>query len=160
MTLKTYKIILGIFLVISVAAGGVLGYYDARLEAAINKTGDLGSVDVGDVKFDEDVVNILLVGSDRRSDEEAAGRSDSSMIATINFKTKELKLTSIMRDIYVEIPGHGRDKLNSAYAYGGVELLYQTIAKNFGIKIDKYCVVEMCIRDRFMNMMKIKLMLL
>ena len=53
MTLKTYKIILGIFLVISVAAGGVLGYYDARLEAAINKTGDLGSVDVGDVKFDE-----------------------------------------------------------------------------------------------------------
>ena len=60
MTLKTYKIILGIFLVISVAAGGVLGYYDARLEAAINKTGDLGSVDVGDVKFDEDVVNKLL----------------------------------------------------------------------------------------------------
>lgn len=47
MTLKTYKIILGIFLVISVAAGGVLGYYDARLEAAINKTGDLGSVEIG-----------------------------------------------------------------------------------------------------------------
>ena len=151
MTLKTYKIILGIFLVISVAAGGVLGYYDARLEAAINKTGDLGSVDVGDVKFDEDVVNILLVGSDRRSDEEAAGRSDSSMIATINFKTKELKLTSIMRDIYVEIPGHGRDKLNSAYAYGGVELLYQTIAKNFGIKIDKYCVVDFDTFEKVIN---------
>lgn len=151
MTLKTYKIILSIFLVISVAAGGVLGYYDARLEAAINKNGDLGNVDVGNVKFDKDVVNILLVGSDRRSDEEAAGRSDSSMIATINFKTKELKLTSIMRDIYVEIPGHEKDKLNSAYAYGGVELLYKTIAKNFGIKIDKYCVVDFDTFEKVIN---------
>ena len=96
-------------------------------------------------------MNILLVGSNRRSDEEAAGRSDSSMIATIKFKTKELKLTSIMRDIYVEIPGHGRDKLNSAYAYGGVELLYQTIAKNFGIKIDKYCVVDFDTFEKVIN---------
>ncbi len=41
------------------------------------------------------------------------------MVATINFKTKELKLTSFLRDMYVEIPGHGRNKLNAAYAFGG-----------------------------------------
>lgn len=51
MTLKTYKIILGIFLVISVAAEEFLDIMMTGLEAAINKTGDLGSVDVGDVKL-------------------------------------------------------------------------------------------------------------
>ncbi len=70
------------------------------------------------------------------------GRSDSMMVATINFKTKELKLTSFLRDMYVEIPGHGRNKLNAAYAFGGEELLYQTLAQNFNIKIDKFCVVD------------------
>ena len=67
------------------------------------------------------------------------------------FKTKELKLTSLMRDMYVEIPGHGHNKLNAAYAFGGVELLYQTIAKNFGIKIDNYCVVDFSTFEKVIN---------
>ena len=57
--------------------------------------------------FDKDVVNILLVGSDngaQGSEKGDHGRSDSMMVATINFKTKELKLTSFLRDMYVEIP--------------------------------------------------------
>ena len=143
MKIKQFKIILSIFLVIGIAAGSVLGYYDARLEAAINTGDSLSDVEVGDdLLSDSDVINILLVGSDHGAIEGDHGRSDSIMIATINQDTKELKLTSLMRDIYVEIPGHGHNKLNAAYAYGGVELLYQTIAKNFGIKIDKYCVVD------------------
>ena len=143
MKIKQFKIILSIFLIISIAAGSVLGYYDARLEASINTGESLSSVDVGDdLLSDSDVINILLVGSDHGAIKGDHGRSDSIMIATINQDTKELKLTSLMRDIYVEIPGHGHNKLNAAYAYGGVELLYQTIAKNFGIKIDKYCVVD------------------
>ena len=73
------------------------------------------------------------------------------MIGTANLKTKELKLTSLMRDMYVEIPGHGHDKLNAAYAYGGVNLLYQTIAKNFGIKIDHYCVVDISTFEKVIN---------
>ncbi len=143
MKIKQFKIILSIFLIIGIAAGSVLGYYDARLEAAINTGDSLSDVEVGDdLLSDSDVINILLVGSDHGAIEGDHGRSDSIMIATINQDTKELKLTSLMRDIYVEIPGHGHNKLNAAYAYGGVELLYQTIAKNFGIKIDKYCVVD------------------
>ncbi len=143
MKIKQFKIILSIFLIIGIAAGSVLGYYDARLEASINTGESLSSVDVGDdLLSDSDVINILLVGSDHGAIKGDHGRSDSIMIATINQDTKELKLTSLMRDIYVEIPGHGHNKLNAAYAYGGVELLYQTIAKNFGIKIDKYCVVD------------------
>lgn len=143
MKIKQFKIILSIFLIIGIAAGSVLGYYDARLEASINTGDSLSSVDVrDDLLSDSDVINILLVGSDHGAIEGDHGRSDSIMIATVNQDTKELKLTSLMRDIYVEIPGHGHNKLNAAYAYGGVELLYQTIAQNFGIKIDKYCVVD------------------
>ena len=136
------------------AAGGVLGYYDARLEAAVNnKNGStLTDVKVDDnLTFNKNVINILLVGSDHGAIKGDHGRSDSIMIATVNFKTKELKLTSLMRDMYVEIPGHGHNKLNAAYAFGGVELLYQTIAKNFGIKIDNYCVVDFSTFEKVIN---------
>ena len=107
-----------------------------------------------DLTFDKDVVNILLVGSDngaQGSEDGDHGRSDSMMVATINFKTKELKLTSFLRDMYVEIPGHGRNKLNAAYAFGGEELLYQTLAQNFNIKIDKFCVVDLSAFEKVIN---------
>lgn len=152
MKIKQFKIILSIFLIIGIALGGVLGYYDARLEASVNTGKKLSDLDVGDnLTFDKDVVNILLVGSDHGAIKGDHGRSDSIMIATVNFKTKELKLTSLMRDMYVEIPEHGRNKLNAAYAYGGVELLYKTIAKNFGIKIDNYCVVDFSTFEKVIN---------
>lgn len=152
MKIKQFKIILSIFLVIGIAVGGVLGYYDARLEASVNTGKKLSDLDVdGNLTFDKDVVNILLVGSDHGAIEGDHGRSDSIMIATVNFKTKELKLTSLMRDMYVEIPDHGKNKLNAAYAYGGVELLYKTIAKNFGIKIDNYCVVDFETFEKVIN---------
>lgn len=152
--MKKFKIILAIFLILGIAGGGVLGYYDARLEAAVsnNQGKKLTSVKVSDdLTFNKDVLNILLVGSDHGAIKGDHGRSDSIMIATVNFKTKELKLTSLMRDMYVEIPGHGHNKLNSAYAYGGVELLYQTIAENFNIKIDNYCVVDFRTFEKVIN---------
>lgn len=152
MKIKQFKIILSIFLVIGIAVGGVLGYYDARLEASVNTGKKLSDLDVdGNLTFNKDVVNILLVGSDHGAIEGDHGRSDSIMIATVNFKTKELKLTSLMRDMYVEIPDHGKNKLNAAYAFGGVELLYKTIAKNFGIKIDNYCVVDFETFEKVIN---------
>ena len=140
---KKFKIVMAVFLVIALSIGGVLGYYDAKLEASVTPKGNLSKVDVGDdVKFDNDVVNILLVGSDRRSDETEAGRSDSSMIATINMKTKELKLTSLMRDMYVDIPGREGNRLNAAYSFGGPELLLETVKQNLGIDVNRYAVVN------------------
>lgn len=152
MKIKRYKIILSVFLILGITLGSVLGYYDARLEAAVNTSDTkLSDVETGDVTFDKNVVNILLVGSDHGAIKGDTGRSDSIMIATINFKTKELKLTSLMRDMYVAIPEHGHDKLNSAYSYGGIELLYKTIANNFGIKIDNYCVVDFSTFEKVIN---------
>lgn len=151
MRIKQFKIILSIFLIIGIAAGGILGYYDARLEASVNQEKELTVENEGDLLSDADVINVLLVGSDHGAIKGDHGRSDSIMIGTANLKTKELKLTSLMRDMYVEIPGHGHDKLNAAYAYGGVNLLYQTIAKNFGIKIDHYCVVDFSTFEKVIN---------
>lgn len=103
---------------------------------------DLNDVEVGDLASEDKIINILLVGADKRESWSQAGRSDSVMIATMDLKHKELKLTSLMRDMYVSIPGHGETRFNAAYSYGGVSLLYQTIAENFGIKLDGYAVVD------------------
>lgn len=87
------------------------------------------------------VVNILLVGEENVYGD-SVGRSDSMMIATINAEQKSLKLTSLMRDIYIKIPGFLPNKLNASYNNGGGKLLTDTIELNFGIPIDGYVVVN------------------
>ena len=88
------------------------------------------------LRTDQDVINILLVGEEAINDGSSRGRTDSMMIATINIKQKALKLTSIMRDLYVAIPGYSDNKLNAAYHNGGMPLLKQTIEENFDIELD------------------------
>lgn len=87
------------------------------------------------------VVNILLIGEENVYGD-SIGRSDSMMIATINGQQKSLKLTSLMRDVYISIPGYLPNKLNSAYNNGGGKLLKETVEQNFGIPIDGYVVVN------------------
>lgn len=152
---KKFTIIFSIFLVIALTLGGGLGYYDAKLEAAIEPGKKLDtSENKENLNFDKDVVNILLIGSDhgaQGAEKGDHGRSDSMMVATVNFKTKELKITSFLRDMYVEIPDHGKNKLNAAYAFGGEQLLYDTLAQNFNIKIDKFCVVDLSAFEKVIN---------
>lgn len=80
------------------------------------------------------VVNILLVGQDRRENE-GRTRADSILLCTFQKSTHSLTMTSFLRDLYVPIPGHGSDRINSAYALGGISLLKQTLAENFGVDI-------------------------
>ena len=87
------------------------------------------------------VTNVLLIGTDGRTADEAA-RSDTMIIASINSKTNEVSLISLMRDCYVEIPDYGCNKLNAAYTFGGAELLMDTIEHNFGIAIEDYVSVN------------------
>lgn len=88
-----------------------------------------------DVMKDKDVVNILLIGQDRREGE-SRQRSDSMILATLNKKNSSISLTSFMRDLYVQIPGYSDNRINAAYAFGGMELLDSTIETNFGVHID------------------------
>ena len=87
------------------------------------------------VESQEHIINIMLIGQDRRPGEPRQ-RSDVMILCTINKKTKELTMTSFMRDLYVSIPGYGGDKMNAAYSYGGMKLLDKTMQDNFGVKID------------------------
>ena len=87
------------------------------------------------------VVNILLIGQDAREGEEGQ-RSDSIILLSVNAKKNKVAMTSIMRDTYVQIPGHGGNRINAAYAYGGIDLLDQTIEENFGITIDGNAMVD------------------
>nr|WP_082193320.1 LCP family protein [Bacillus rubiinfantis] len=84
--------------------------------------------------------NILLLGSDARGKEKS--RSDTIMIVHFNEDKGSFKLTSLMRDCYVEIPGHGKHKINSAFAIGGPELMRQTIKHNFDIDLQYYSIVD------------------
>lgn len=84
---------------------------------------------------EKEIVNILLIGQDRREGEDRA-RSDAMILVTINKNTKSIVLTSFLRDLYVEIPGYGSNRINASYVWGGMELLNQTLQKNFGIYID------------------------
>lgn len=86
-------------------------------------------------------INVLLIGADRRKTK-GSYNSDTMMIATVDKRHGTLKLTSLMRDMLVDIPGHGYGKLNSAAAKGGVELLFDTIEKNFHIKLTQYVLVD------------------
>lgn len=91
--------------------------------------------------FQDGILNIALFGVDSR-DHNDVGRSDAIMIATIDTKHDKIKLTSLMRDSYVEVDGHGKTKLTHAYAYGGPTLALKTINENFGLDVKDYVTVN------------------
>ncbi|MBS8263717.1 LytR family transcriptional regulator [Mesobacillus boroniphilus] len=91
-------------------------------------------------KDTKEEVNVLLLGSDSRGEKQA--RTDTIMVAHYNPQSNNVKLISLMRDMYVSIPGHGKQKLNAAYSLGGTELLRQTIKMNFGLDIHHYAIVD------------------
>lgn len=99
------------------------------------------NIAINDAIISDDITNVLLIGTDARSSDEK-GRSDAMIIATIDEKHRSIKLTSLARDTYVDIPGRGEQKLNHAYSYGGADLLMKTIEHNFHIDISNYVIVN------------------
>ena len=88
-----------------------------------------------------EIVNIALFGLDRRNPDEAS-RSDSIMIVSIDGKTRNIKITSLMRDMYVQIPGKQDNRINAAYAFGGPALAIKTINTLFGLDIKNYVTID------------------
>lgn len=88
----------------------------------------------------KDVINILVCGEEAIGG--GRGRTDSIMIATVNRNDGALRLTSIMRDTYVQIPGFSDNKINAAYHNGGMKTLIKTIHKNFGVDVEGYVLVN------------------
>ena len=129
-----------LFITIGVILGGVgylaSGYIHDRMNFS-----EISSVSAEPMK-EEGVTNILLIGNDSRENGED-GRSDAMILLSISKETKTIHLTSLLRDMYVEIPGYENgNRLNAAYAYGGPELLMETLEKNFDIEVNRYMLVN------------------
>ncbi|MBE6055733.1 LCP family protein [Clostridium sp.] len=92
-------------------------------------------------QYGDDVINIAFFGLDRRKKDEPS-RSDAIMIVSLDKIHKKVKVSSIMRDSYVDIEGHGKTKLNHAYAYGGPELAIKTINSTFKLNIRDFVAVD------------------
>ncbi|EMY4796378.1 MULTISPECIES: polyisoprenyl-teichoic acid--peptidoglycan teichoic acid transferase TagU [Bacillus cereus group] len=91
---------------------------------------------------DQKPISILLMGTDQRESE--TSRSDSLMLFTLNPQKKSMKITSIPRDTYTEIIGKGKkDKINHAYAFGGVDMSVKTVENFLNLPVDHYIEVNM-----------------
>ncbi len=139
--------ILAIVLVVILGAVGGVYFYGNHLFNKIEKVeidkdniGITEKVEEKLSKYNDSIINIALFGVD--AVDGGAGRSDSIMIATIDTVNKKLKLTSIMRDSYVAIDGHGNDKINHAYAFGGPQLAIKTLNENFDLNIEDFASVN------------------
>ncbi len=123
----------------------VIALFFAGLYIAVGAVYDrMNSVQEGSMKGPlkkDGVTSMLLIGSDSRT-AGTEGRSDAMILITISDRTKTVHMTSLLRDMYVEIPGHDGNRLNAAYAYGGPELLMETVNQNFGTEVYHYAVVN------------------
>ncbi|MBQ6839631.1 MAG: LCP family protein [Oscillospiraceae bacterium] len=88
------------------------------------------------IESGDDVLNVLLIGQDRRSEEQGRSRSDVIILCTVNKPAKTLTITSFMRDMYVQIPGYEDNRINVPYVLGGMDLLDRTLSTNFGVEVD------------------------
>lgn len=84
---------------------------------------------------------ILLVGSDSYNDDHR-GRGDAIILVQVDGANRDIRLVSFMRDLYVSIPGHGSNRINASYIWGGEKLLRQTLEKNFSVTADAYMEVN------------------
>ena len=166
---RSFKIICFVLAVLTLLVAGGYGFLHWELNRIGRNTADevtaqevndnidtedlygLGKSDA-DLVSDSSITNILLIGQDREEGQKAEMRSDAMIICSINSTTKEITLCSLMRDMYVPIPGYGYGMLNHTYMIGGFDLLNKTIEKNFGIPIDGNIEVDF---DRFMNLIDI-----
>ena len=154
-TLRRVLIGVGVLaLILGLALGGVAWFLTDRYAGNVDRVSDVFTMDEGSrpapatpaESAAEDPVTFLLVGSDTRADtapgELPGARSDAIMIARFSGDREHAQLVSIPRDSWVEIPGHGRNKINAAYALGGPTLLIQTVEQLTQVRIDHFMAID------------------
>ncbi len=121
---------------------GLVSQLEADNQAnAVNSRIEIGDGATRGLYHDSAVMNILLLGVDDYQANDV-GRSDSQMLLTIDTRHKKLKVTSFMRDMYVQIPGYSPNRINVAYSLGGPALTVQTLESNFGVDIDRFVIID------------------
>ena len=136
---KIVLILIGIILLIGLSG---FGYVYSKLNKMYVKDEVVKDIEnTEEATIVDGITNILLVGTDGEYVEKG-NRSDSIMLVTIDSKNKDIKISSIARDTYVDIPGYSKEKLTHAYAYEGIDLLKEVFKENFDLDIDKYIAVN------------------
>ena len=102
--------------------------------------GDVSLDKISDMSFLSGKKNVVVMGCDIRKDD--VGRSDTLFVVMLDKSKKNAALLSVPRDTRVKIKGHGWDKINSAFAYGGHKLTQETVQDFLGIKLNNYVVVD------------------
>ncbi|MER2138918.1 MAG: LCP family protein [Succiniclasticum sp.] len=102
--------------------------------------GDVSLDKITDMSFLSGKKNVVVMGCDIRKDD--VGRSDTLFVVMLDKSKKNAALLSVPRDTRVQIKGHGWDKINSAFAYGGHQLTQETVQDFLGIKLHNYVVVD------------------
>ena len=145
--LKVFGIIVLILVILLIAIiGGTYLYIHDKLSKIQHVDIDVSQLDISD-EVEENLSeyrNIALFGIDSRAidDYGTGNRSDCIIIASINEKTKEVKLMSVYRDTYVQIEGHGLDKITHAYSYGEAPLAISTLNTNLDLNIKEFVTVN------------------
>lgn len=139
------KVMLVLIIILAILLGAIYWYVN-------NKMGKMQKVEINneDLGISEEVNNnlsgyrnVAIFGVDSRSDDYGVGnRSDCIIIASINNSTGEIKLISVYRDTYVNIKGHGLDKITHAYSYGEAPLAINTLNKNLDLNIKEFVTVN------------------
>ena len=144
--LKTFGIIVLVLLIIlAIIVGGTFAFVHSKLSKMqqIDLNEDDLNVSAQAEQQLAEYRNIAIFGVDSRDDSYDKGnRSDCIIIASINNKTKEVKLISVYRDTYVQIEGHGLDKITHAYSYGEAPLAIKTLNTNLDLNIKEFATVN------------------
>lgn len=144
--LKTFGIIVLVLIIILVLIiGSTFWFVNSKLSKMQKVDIDENNLNVSAQAEEQlaDYRNIAIFGIDSREDTYSKGnRSDCIIIASINNKTKEVKLVSVYRDTYVQIEGHGLDKITHAYSYGGAPLAIKTLNTNLDLNIKEFVTVN------------------
>ncbi len=145
--LKVFGIIVLVLIIILV---GIIGFTYFFVTSKLNKIQKV-DIDVSQLDISKEAEqnlsgyrNIALFAIDSRSNEDygRGNRSDGIIIASINNSTKEVKLASVYRDTYVQIEGHGLDKITHAYSYGEAPLAISTLNTNLDLNIKEFVTVN------------------
>mgnify|MGYP003591839597 CR=1 FL=1 len=137
---KRVKWIFGLLLVLAVAFLGVM----AASHQKARQSADAGMADANDR-----IMHVMIMGVDSRADD--VGRSDTLMVTSVDMDQGKAALLSVPRDTRVAIEGHGFDKINHAYAYGGHKLSQQSVEQLLGVPIDHYIIIDIKSFERIID---------
>jgi LCP family protein required for cell wall assembly len=145
--LKTYQkvliIVFSTIIFLCICGAGIFYYYISTLNRTMNSgtSTEVESI-LAPVETPQAPVTILLLGVDTRDAENDRGRADTIMVMHINPDEEYATILSIPRDTLVNIPGHGEDKINAAYALGGEELMIKTVSSFLDAIVNHYVVID------------------